>query len=82
MSKNIKICILSEYAYPLISGQYTYIGGAELQMILLAKELIKRSYDVSFVTFIKSNDSHEIIGDIKVYNPFNINFKGLPFKYK
>ena len=76
MSKNIKICILSEYAYFLIKGENTRIGGAELQMVLLAKELIKKSYDVSFVTFEKTNNDFEKIGKLKIYNPFDIKKKG------
>ena len=70
MSRNIKICILSELAYSLLAG-HGIGGGAELQMSILAKELVKRSYDVSFITFEKSSRSSELIDGIKVYNPFD-----------
>jgi glycosyltransferase involved in cell wall biosynthesis len=78
MSRNIKICILSELAYPLLTRQNNH-GGAELQMIILAKELVKRSYDVSFVTFNKSMKSNEIIEGIKVYNPFDSKNRGFTY---
>jgi glycosyltransferase involved in cell wall biosynthesis len=74
-----KICILSEYAYPLLTGKISRYGGAELQMTLLAKELVNRKYDVSFVTFEKSSVSPESIHGLKVYNPFNN--KGTGYSY-
>ena len=70
MPRNIKICILSELAYSLLTGQGIG-GGAELQMFILAKELVKKSYDVSFITFEKTSNQYEEIDGIKVYNPFN-----------
>lgn len=76
--KQLKICILSELAYPLLARQGNH-GGAELQMIILAKELVKRSYDVSFVTFDKSMNSNEIIEGIKVYNPFDSKNSGFTY---
>jgi len=80
MSRKIKICILSELAYSLLSGQGIR-GGAELQMAILAKELMRRSYDVSFVTFEKSGSFSEVIDDIKVYNPFNNHNSGYTYLY-
>ena len=76
MSSKIKICVLSEYAYPLLTGQEIRFGGAELQMVILANELKKRSYDVSFVTFSKTENTFEKYENINVYNPYNIEFKG------
>jgi len=71
MSHGLKICIISEFAYSLLIEKGDRFGGAELQMTLLAKELIKRSYDVSFITFEKSSKSAEIVNNIKIYNPFS-----------
>ena len=76
----MKICILSEYAYSLLTNRNT-AGGAELQMIILAKEFANRSHEVSLVTFEKSEDSFEIINGIKVFNPFNNYGKGLTYLY-
>ena len=81
MSKKLKICFLSEYAYSLITGNGQTVGGAELQMVNLSKELKKRSYDVSFVTFEKSNSSYELIEGIKVYNPFNNHVSGYTYLF-
>jgi len=78
MKQKIKICILSELAYSLLAGKGIR-GGAELQMTILAKELVKRSYDVSFVTFDKSLNSYEIIEGIKVYNPFDSKDSGYTY---
>jgi len=80
MASNIKICILSELAYSLLAGKGIR-GGAELQMTILAKELVKRSYDVSFVTFEKPERSIEMIEGIKVYNPFDIRNSGYSYLY-
>jgi glycosyltransferase involved in cell wall biosynthesis len=80
MSRKIKICILSELAYSLISGKGIR-GGAELQMTILTKELVRRSYNVSFVTFEKSGSSNEVIDGINVYNPFNNQNKGSTYLF-
>jgi hypothetical protein len=78
----MKICILSEYAYYHLGGKENNTGGgAELQMALLAKGLLKKSHDVSFVTFIKSYHSYEMIDGIKVYNPFDNKHSGLTYLY-
>lgn len=78
MVNDLKICVLSEYAYPLLSGTTKEIGGAELQMTMLAKELLKRSYDVSFVSFGKADYFSKIDG-LKIYNPFNVNNSGFTY---
>jgi glycosyltransferase involved in cell wall biosynthesis len=73
MSRNFKICILSERAYHSIANKdgRNSVGGAEIQMAILAKEFAKRSHEVSFVTFEKSRSSFEEIHGIKIYNPFD-----------
>jgi hypothetical protein len=76
----MKICILSEYAYSIYTNENA-AGGAELQMTILAKELVNRFHDVSLVTFGKSKNSFEIIDDVKVYHPFNISGKGYIYFY-
>ena len=75
MIKDLKICVLSEYAYSLLSGITNEIGGAELQMTMLAKALVKKSYDVSFVSFGNSPYFTQING-LNVYNPFDIQNNG------
>lgn len=74
MNKNLKICIISEYAHSLINGENA--GGAELQMLTLAKELSKMPYDIYIITFGKSDSGFKLIGPLNVYNPFNLNNSG------
>ncbi len=76
MLKNLKICIISEYAYSILTGIGTDVGGAELQMKLLGSELLNRNYDVSFVTFGNSLNRFEKINGFKLYNPYNIKNSG------
>ena len=82
MSRKIKICILSEFGHSLISGKGDCVGGAEVQTSTLAKELAKRSYDVSFVTFGKIDDfSYQVIEGIEVYNAFDNKFSGYSYLF-
>ena len=60
----MKICIISEYAYSLGTTKSGTPGGAELQMTLLAKELVKRSYDVSFIVFVNKENIVKVIDGI------------------
>lgn len=79
--KKPKVCILSEYAYPALEQNYSRVGGAEIQMVYLAKELIKRNYEVSIIVFDKMINSYEEIDGIKVYNPFSIMGNGYSYAY-
>ncbi len=50
--KALKICFVSLNSSSLIfQSAENYIGGAELQQVIIAKELIKRRYDISFITY-------------------------------
>ncbi|EMR73001.1 glycosyltransferase [Thermoplasmatales archaeon SCGC AB-539-N05] len=78
----MKICILSEYAFSILSNiQKHETAGAELQMSILAKELVKRSYDVSFITFNNTNFKFKEFNGIKVFNPFFNHYKGYTYLY-
>jgi len=59
------ICVVAEYAYPYLKGGGA--GGAELQMILLARELIQRGYSVHLITFATSKTNYEEIEGLKVH---------------
>ena len=63
----------------MILSRGPYFGGAELQMSILSKELVKRSYDVSFITFGEKSSFYETYDDIKVYCAFNSKFKGYSY---
>jgi glycosyltransferase involved in cell wall biosynthesis len=62
-----KLCFVSLSSYPLL-GEETlgYIGGAEVQQVLLAIELIKHSYKVTFITYSDGQPSMERASDIEI----------------
>lgn len=76
-----KICFVSLNSYPLLKGiNLGYIGGAETQQILLAKELKKRGYKISFITYGEKNKNIEIVDDIEIFPAYERNnLKYLPF---
>ena len=52
MPNKPKICFVSINSYHLLTKQkqYKFMGGAELQGLLICRELVRRGYDVSIVT--------------------------------
>jgi glycosyltransferase involved in cell wall biosynthesis len=63
-----KICFCAFATYPLLSQiNLGFIGGAELQQVLIGKELVKNGYEVSFVVFDHGQKPFEIIDGIKIY---------------
>lgn len=47
-----KICFLSLNSYPVLTGtNLGYVGGDDVQQVLLAKELIKHNFKVTFITY-------------------------------
>jgi glycosyltransferase involved in cell wall biosynthesis len=70
-----KVCIISLAAYPLLSGKgnaIRVIGGAELQCVLLARELAKGDFNVSFVVCDFGQQTKETIDDITVIKAYPI----------
>lgn len=65
----MKICFVSGRTYPLIANNFKIkkIGGAELQQVLTARELIKRGVDVSFITWDYGQPDGENIDGIKIF---------------
>jgi glycosyltransferase involved in cell wall biosynthesis len=62
-----KLCFVSLSSYPLLGGENLgYVGGAEVQQVLLAKELVKHNYKVTFITYSDGQPSAERVGDIEV----------------
>jgi len=48
----LKICFVSLSAYPLLAGKdLGFAGGAERRLALLAKEIVKQGFGVSFITY-------------------------------
>jgi glycosyltransferase involved in cell wall biosynthesis len=73
MGKN-RVCIVSLSAYPLLTRQnIEIVGGAELQSVLLARELAKRNFNVSFIVTDHGQGSPQIIDGIRVIKSYPIN---------
>jgi glycosyltransferase involved in cell wall biosynthesis len=63
------ICFVAPNAYSLLSGRrdLNHIGGAELQQVLLARELSSREYRVCFVTVDCGQADGQPLNGIPVY---------------
>lgn len=62
-----KICFVSLNAYPLLSKiDKGYVGGAELQQVLIGNELHKRGYDITFLTYKEFDEAEKIIDGIRI----------------
>ena len=68
-----KICFFSLDAYSYLTQKDTgTAGGAELQQVLLAKELVRRGFDISFIVDDYGQKSVEFVNGIKIFKcPFN-----------
>ena len=66
-----KICFVSLNAYPLLAKKDIPVaGGAELQLVLIARKLVKKGYHISFVTYDFGQKEVEIIDKIKIIKAF------------
>ena len=75
-SKRIKICFASMSAYPLLSGENPKnILGPDVFQVLLAKELIKHNFKVTFITHNESGAPIEYIGGIEIINIRRDNYR-------
>ena len=52
MNKKMKICFIVPYAYPVITGKgsRSFVGGAEVQQFILAKEFVNKGHEVTILT--------------------------------
>lgn len=67
----IKVCIVSLGAYPLLAEQDAeLVGGAELQSVLLAKELTRRDFHVSFIVMDHGQKSPQTIEGVEVIKAY------------
>ncbi|MBE3090472.1 MAG: hypothetical protein IMZ45_05500, partial [Actinobacteria bacterium] len=74
--QKIKICFVSLNSYHLlIEKNSSYAGGAEVQQIILAKELKKRGYKISFITYGENNNNAQRnkINGFNILPAYNIN---------
>jgi len=68
-----KICFVAPNAYPLLQNKssYQFMGGAELQQVLLGHCLKKNGYDVSFITLQWGDEkSDELLCGFKVLKTY------------
>lgn len=73
-SSDLKICFVSLGAYPLLTNKnLEYVGGAEVQMMELGKELNLKGYHISFITYGEKNLEIKNIGGINVLPVYDIN---------
>ncbi len=68
-----KICFFSPGAYSYLSQKNTgTAGGAELHQVLLAKELAKKGFDISFIVDDYGQENMEVQNGIKIFkSPIN-----------
>ena len=82
-NQKIKICFVSLNSYPLFTKKkLDYVGGAEVQQVKIAKELKKRGYAISFVTYGFENNKREIVDGIDILPAYDRNDKNLSFLKK
>jgi glycosyltransferase involved in cell wall biosynthesis len=82
----MKICFLSLGSYPILTNKNLgYVGGgAELQQVLLGRELVTRGYDVCFVTYRHGQNQIESVNRIKIiktYEREKAHQLSVPLKY-
>lgn len=66
-----RICFVSPHSYPLLAERCTgFIGGAEVLQIILAKELIKHGFEISFITYGNSGTPVEHLDGIKIFKVY------------
>ncbi len=69
MNKEIRLCFFCGDIYPLLAGRedIPIVGGAEVQQYLIAKELVKHGFQISFVTEDYGQGKFEKIGSFAVF---------------
>lgn len=67
-----KICFVAQDIYPYLKPENSlnFIGGAELQQLLLGKELAARGYQVSYITMNHGQPEVEQVGPFRVISTF------------
>jgi len=67
-----KICFISLGSYPLLTSNENleYVGGAEVKQVLVAKELAKKGYKVTIITYGESGKKKEEFSDLIIIKTF------------
>jgi len=83
---SMKICFLSLSSYPTLTGRNLgYAGGAEVQQVHLARELVAHGYETCFVTYRHGQNDIENVGAIemiKTYDRENASKMNALLKYR
>lgn len=79
LNNPLKICFVALYAFPLLAKyrDVQVIGGAELQMVVVAKHLAARGHLISMVCLDYGQEDQIDIDGIRVYKAFKPN-EGIP----
>ena len=65
--KTIKICFVAPGAYPLLSGKNPKnVIGPDVHQVILAKELIKHDFKITFITYGEGGASVEYINGMEI----------------
>ena len=69
---NPSICFVSPTAYSIVSGDPTVeiVGGAELQQVIIARELARRGFRVTMICLDLGQDDAIVFDDITVHKCF------------
>lgn len=77
-----KICFLSLGSYPLLSSseELKYAGGAEMMQVLIGKELAKKGFRISFVTYHDKGEKKETLDEITIIKSYSVSQRLSLFK--
>ena len=78
-ARRLRVCFVAPGAYGALSERpdLRHIGGAEVQQLLLARELSRRGHQVSFVTLDHGQRDGDRVGEIRVFKAYRAE-AGLP----
>lgn len=79
INTKLNICFVALYAFPLLSSdrRHQIIGGAELQMVVVARKLVARGHQISMICLDFGQDEHVEIDGIQVHRAFKED-EGIP----
>jgi len=69
----IRVCFVDLGAYPLLTKKdMGFVGGSSVQQVLLANEITKHKFNVSFITYGDGKEHNEFIGHINIVKTYQI----------
>ncbi len=75
-SVRTKICFVAPSAYPLLAGKNPKnIEGPDVHVTLLAKELSKHNYEITFITYSDGGTPVEYVDGIKIIKIHNATYR-------